>query len=91
MPKFDFSHEVESTLSALRHLYKRASRRVRQLSQLPEKIRREIREDIDAVRQRDPAAKSDMEVCFCPRVFTRFWRIAWPTSCICPGIIFPLA
>ena len=62
MPKFDFSHEVESTLSALRHLYKRASRRVHQLSGLPEKIRREIREDIDAVRQRDPAAKSDMEV-----------------------------
>ena len=62
MPEFDVSRELKSTISALRHLYKRTARRVRQLSQLPEKIRREIREDIDAVRQRDPAAKSDIEV-----------------------------
>ena len=62
MLEFDISREVEETVSALRHLYKRTARRVRRLTLLPEKIRREIREDIDAVRQRDPAAKSDVEV-----------------------------
>ena len=62
MSEFDVAREIEDTLSALRHLYKRTSRRLRRLAFLPEKIRREIREDIDAVRQRDPAAKSDVEV-----------------------------
>ena len=62
MPEFDVAREIEDTLSALRHLYKRTSRRLRRLALLPEKIRLEIREDIDAVRQRDPAAKSDVEV-----------------------------
>ena len=32
------------------------------LSLVAERIRREIREDVDAVRERDPAAKSDLEV-----------------------------
>ena len=62
MSDFHIWREVEDTFFALRHCYKKATRRVRRLAQLPEKIRREIREDINAVRQRDPAAKSDIEV-----------------------------
>ncbi len=64
MSDFNFMRELDDTLSALRHLYKRSCRRMRRLALIPEKIRREIREDIDAVRQRDPAAKSDIEVLF---------------------------
>ena len=59
---FDIENELRTVHSALRGLYKRTSRRVRQLVLVPDKIRAEIRDDIAAVRQRDPAAKSDVEV-----------------------------
>jgi len=59
---FDIETELRTVHSALRGLYKRTSRRVRQLALVPDKIRAEIRDDIAAVRQRDPAAKSDVEV-----------------------------
>ena len=59
---FDIENELRTVHSALRGLYKRTSRRVRQLALVPDKIRAEIRDDIAAVRQRDPAAKSDVEV-----------------------------
>jgi serine O-acetyltransferase len=59
---FDIENELKTVHSALRGLYKRTSRRVRQLALVPDKIRAEIRDDIAAVRQRDPAAKSDVEV-----------------------------
>ena len=59
---FDIENELKTAYSALRGLYKRTSRRVRQLALVPDKIRAEIRDDIAAVRQRDPAAKSDVEV-----------------------------
>jgi len=59
---FDIENELRTVHSALRGLYKRTSRRVRRLALVPDKIRAEIRDDIAAVRQRDPAAKSDVEV-----------------------------
>ncbi|MBQ7398174.1 MAG: serine O-acetyltransferase [Clostridia bacterium] len=59
---YDIETELRTVHSALRGLYKRTSRRVRQLALVPDKIRAEIRDDIAAVRQRDPAAKSDVEV-----------------------------
>ena len=59
---FDIENELKTVRSALRGLAKRTSRRVRRLALVPDKIRAEIRDDIAAVRQRDPAAKSDVEV-----------------------------
>ncbi len=59
---FDIENELKTVRSALRGLTKRTSRRVRRLALVPDKIRAEIRDDIAAVRQRDPAAKSDVEV-----------------------------
>ena len=62
MSKIDLKNELLELPSTLLHIGKRTVRRARRLTTLPEKIRREIREDIAAVRQRDPAAKSDVEV-----------------------------
>jgi serine O-acetyltransferase len=64
MSNIDLKTELLELPSTLLHIGKRAARGARRLSTIPEKIRREIREDIDAVRQRDPAAKSDLEVLF---------------------------
>ena len=62
MSDFEFKNELITAHKALRWLCKRTTRRLRRLTLLPERIRAEIREDIAAVRQRDPAAKSDVEV-----------------------------
>lgn len=62
MSDFVFENEIKAAHRALRGLYRRTSRRLRRLVLLPDKIRTEICEDIAAVRQRDPAAKSDIEV-----------------------------
>ena len=62
MSDFEFKTEWLTAQKALRGLYKRTTRQLRQLTLLPDKIRTEIRDDIAAVRQRDPAAKSDLEV-----------------------------
>lgn len=62
MSDFEFKNELITAHKALRGLCKRTTRRLRRLTLLPERIRAEIREDIAAVRQRDPAAKSDVEV-----------------------------
>ena len=64
MSNIDLKNELLELPSTLLHIGKRAARGARRLTTIPEKIRREIREDIDAVRQRDPAAKSDVEVLF---------------------------
>jgi len=64
MSKIDLKQELLELPGTLFHIGKRAARRARRLTTIPEKIRREIREDIDAVRERDPAAKSDLEVLF---------------------------
>jgi serine O-acetyltransferase len=64
MSNIDLKTELLELPSTLLHIGKRAARGARRLTTIPEKIRREIREDIDAVRQRDPAAKSDLEVLF---------------------------
>ena len=64
MSNIDLKNELLELPSTLLHIGKRAARGVRRLTTIPEKIRREIREDIEAVRQRDPAAKSDLEVLF---------------------------
>ena len=64
MSKIDLKTELLELPHTLLHIGKRAARRARRLTTIPEKIRREIREDIDAVRERDPAAKSDLEVLF---------------------------
>jgi serine O-acetyltransferase len=62
MSEFVFKQELDAAKTALRGCYQRAARRLRRLALIPDKIRAEIREDIAAVRQRDPAAKSDIEV-----------------------------
>jgi serine O-acetyltransferase len=64
MSNIDLKTELLELPSTLLHIGKRAARGARRLTTIPEKIRREIREDIEAVRQRDPAAKSDLEVLF---------------------------
>ena len=64
MSNIDLKNELLELPSTLLQIGKRAARGARRLTTIPEKIRREIREDIDAVRQRDPAAKSDLEVLF---------------------------
>ena len=64
MSNIDLKNELLEFPSTLLHIGKRAARGARRLTTIPEKIRREIREDIEAVRQRDPAAKSDLEVLF---------------------------
>ena len=64
MSKIDLKQELLELPGTLFHIGKRAARRALHLTTIPEKIRREIREDIDAVRERDPAAKSDLEVLF---------------------------
>lgn len=64
MSNIDLKTELLELPSTLLHIGKRAARGARRLTTIPEKIRREIREDIEAVRQRDPAAKSDVEVLF---------------------------
>ena len=64
MSNIDLKNELLELPSTLLHIGKRAARGARRLTTIPEKIRREIREDIEAVRQRDPAAKSDLEVLF---------------------------
>ena len=64
MLNIDLKNELLELPSTLLHIGKRAARGARRLTTIPEKIRREIREDIEAVRQRDPAAKSDLEVLF---------------------------
>ena len=64
MSNIDLKNELLELPSTLLHIGKRAARGARRLTTIPEKVRREIREDIEAVRQRDPAAKSDLEVLF---------------------------
>ena len=59
----DSLNTAEKFLSELSGLLLHAGyRAVRKLADLEEKIRKEIQEDVAAVRERDPAAKSDLEV-----------------------------
>ena len=62
MSEFDLFEDLQDAATALLGLGRRTLRRARRLCDLPNKIAEEIRADIAAVRQRDPAAKSDMEV-----------------------------
>ena len=59
--KFDLI-SYRDICTVVRHYGKRATRSLSALCLLPEKVREEIRADVAAVRQRDPAAKSDLEV-----------------------------
>ena len=61
MSEFDLFEDLQDAATALLGLGRRTLRRARRLCDLPNKIAEEIRTDIAAVRQRDPAAKSDME------------------------------
>ena len=54
--------DIQNAIKVARHEGRRAWRRLCAMSALPAKIHDEIRTDIAAVRQRDPAAKSDLEV-----------------------------
>ncbi len=62
MKEFDVTQALLDLGQALRGTTKRAVRRVNRLAQIPTAVRDEIRRDVAAVRARDPAAKSDMEV-----------------------------
>ncbi len=57
-----YTDSVKDIYAVLRRAGKRALRGAARLATLPERIAEEVRTDIAAVRQRDPAAKSDMEV-----------------------------
>ena len=58
--------DLTPTLSHLKTVLRSKARRLRRgllrLTLVPERVAEEVRTDIAAVRQRDPAAKSDMEV-----------------------------
>ena len=56
---------VRGISSILKSKTRRAKRTVLHLCTIPERIAEEVRTDIAAVRQRDPAAKSDLEVLLC--------------------------
>ncbi len=60
--KFDFFTALDDLGRTICGGVRRASRSVRRWALIPQKVREEIREDIAAVRARDPAAKSDLEV-----------------------------
>ncbi len=53
---------IQQLQTVLKSTGKRALRHMQRLALVPEKIAEEIRTDIAAVRQRDPAAKSNIEV-----------------------------
>ena len=57
-----YTQTFKDIYTVLRRTGKRAYHGAMKLSQLPERIAEEVRSDVAAVRQRDPAAKSDMEV-----------------------------
>ena len=58
----EFDSAVQNIRTVLRSVGKRAWHQLLKLETIPERIAAEVRADIAAVRQRDPAAKSDMEV-----------------------------
>ena len=60
MTKFD--SVIHNIRTVLRFAGKQAWHRLLKLETVPEKIAAEVRDDIAAVRARDPAAKSDVEV-----------------------------
>ena len=62
MSDFDILNDLQNAGTALLGLGRRTLRRARRLADIPNKIAAEIRTDIAAVRERDPAAKSDIEV-----------------------------
>ena len=55
-------NQLKSIQAVLKNTAKKTVLRAQRLASVPEKVAREIRTDIAAVRQRDPAAKSDLEV-----------------------------
>ena len=57
-----YTQTFKDIYTVLRRTGKRAYHGAMKLSQLPERIAEEVRSDVAAVRQRDPAAKSDMVV-----------------------------
>ena len=58
----EFDSTFQNIRTVLRAAAKRTGRRLLKLESLPERIAAEVRADIAAVRERDPAAKSDVEV-----------------------------
>jgi serine O-acetyltransferase len=60
MPEFEAT--LKQIQTVLRAKTRQARRALLSLETIPERVAAEIREDIAAVRARDPAAKSDMEV-----------------------------
>ena len=58
----DWLKSLEKTAGIARDAGRVVSHSLRNLGSLPAKILEEIRSDIDAMRERDPAARSDVEV-----------------------------
>ena len=58
----EFDSVIHNIRTVLRFAGKQAWHRLLKLETVPEKIAAEVRDDIAAVRARDPAAKSDVEV-----------------------------
>ena len=61
---FDFSFEPEDVMSVAKQVAKGAAKLVNGAAECLVAIKEEIRTDIEAVKARDPAAKSDVEILF---------------------------
>lgn len=62
--------------------FEAAKKQIPKLRELADSISDEIKTDIAAVRDRDPAARNDAEVLLRHSAYMRYSHTAWHTSCI---------